>query len=293
MILRSLNIEQPLLADAYNDNRIKGTYYLVGFVARFDKSNTPFWEITLSDASASLTVYCRDQACIFGNLQPQSLVDIEARIDDLGSQPYFRCKFIQLSSIAAGQFRHISQLPIALCPVPHALSAMLELASNIIEPCLADFLSHVLLQSNIGVRFIQCPASLNHHHSYGGGLLEHSVEVAERFANETARDQQDKDLAVVAALLHDVGKTLTLTPDLTRADLGYSVDHDHLTLEICAPALKILSAKHQGFANHLRHVWTCATPGARYGFKAKTAIARELQHYDRQSAARHNVNAMN
>jgi 3'-5' exoribonuclease len=293
MILSSLNIQQPFLVDAFNDNRIKGTYYLVSLVARFDNSNTPFWEVTLSDISGNLMLYCRDQACIFGDLQPQSLVDIEARVDELGSRPYFRCKFIQLSSIAAGRFRHISQLPIALCPVPHALSAMWEIANNISEPCLADFLSHVLLQSNIGIRFIQCPASLNHHHNYAGGLIEHSVEVAEKFANETARTQRDRDLAVVAALLHDIGKTQTLTSDLQRSALGGSVDHDHLTLEICAPALKVLAAKHQGFANHLRHVWTCATPGARYGFKAKTAIARELQKYDSQSAARHTINAMN
>jgi 3'-5' exoribonuclease len=281
--------QQPFLANAFNNDRFKGSYYLVGFIARINKSNTPFWEITLSDATGHLTLYCLDQACIFGDMQPQSLVDIEARVDALGNQPYFRCKFIQSSSIALGQFRHVSQLPAALCPVPHALGAMQELISNISEPYLAEFVTNVLLQANIGIRFIQCPASLNHHHNYAGGLLEHSVEVAANFAREKGRTQQDKDLAVVAALLHDIGKTQTLTPDLTRTAIGNSVGHDDLTLEICAAALKILSAKHQGYADHLRHVWTCATPGARYGFKAKTAIARKLQQYDRQSASGHTL----
>lgn len=56
-------------------------------------------------------------------------------------------------------------------------------------------------------KFIMNPAGMRMHHAYIGGLLQHSVDVAgiaialaEQIGNE------DKDLVVAGALLHDIGK---------------------------------------------------------------------------------------
>lgn len=286
-------INQPLLAHAFNHKRIKGTYFLTGFVAMFNTQGEPFWEITLSDASGELVMYCRDQSCILGDLLPESLVDIEAHIDVLGHVPYFRCKFAQSRAIKSQKFKCLSQLPVARCAKPHSLFALIELVESISTPYLAAFLCNVILQASVGLRFIQCPASLNYHHNYAGGLLEHSVEVAMQFANDNSRSTQERDLAIVAALLHDVGKTQTIDPKFSRTDVGKLVDHDDLTLELCAKALKELSEHHPRFANHLRHAWTCATPGSRYGFQAKTRTAKQLQLFDRASASAPPMHAIN
>ena len=83
---------------------------------------------------------------------------------------------------------------------------------------------------------------------------------------------------MVAALLHDVGKTKTLTPDMTRTAIGRLVDHSQLTLELCAEPLRKLECRAPGIAYHLRHAWTCYSPGARFG--AVDAGRRvDYQHY--------------
>lgn len=275
---------QPLLVDVFNHQRFKGSYYLMGFLAKLDENKQPFWVITLSDATGFLQVYCRDHTCIADNLQPQSLVDVEASVDYRGKEPYFRCKFIQASSVDLSRPKRLSQLPVALCNKPSALIALLEIVDSLTEPLLVEFVMNVLTQPQIGLRYIQCPASANHHHNYSGGLLEHSVEVAMKLKNELDSNSQECDLAVVAALLHDIGKTQTFTPNCKRSAIGYVIDHNDLTLEICAPALRILSTKNAGLANSLRHAWTCASEGSRYGFKAKTPTARLLKRFDRESA---------
>jgi len=279
------NNQQPLLCDVHNHNRFKGTYYLTGFVARIDAKQQPFWIVTLSDASGDLQIYCRDQSCIFGRLLPQSLVNVEAGIENRGKQPYFRCKFIQLSALEIGKPKLLSQLPAALCPKPDALNTLVDLVGSIKEQLLKEFVCNVLLQPNIGLKFIQCPASIKHHHNYGGGLLEHSVEVAQDFAMHAQHHSEQRDLAITTGLLHDIGKTQTYTVDGQRTAIGQIIDHDDLTLEICASPLQILSVSHAGYANQLRHAWTCASEGSRYGFKAKTPTARLLKVYDRNSAS--------
>lgn len=68
-----------------------------------------------------------------------------------------------------------------------------------------------LLESVFDVGFVELysktPASKSHHHSYAGGLLEHSLSMAS-MARAAAKQHGDldKDLLVAGCLLHDIGK---------------------------------------------------------------------------------------
>jgi 3'-5' exoribonuclease len=98
------------------------------------------------------------------------------------------------------------------------------------------------------------------------------------------QDVNSRDLAITAALLHDIGKIKTLSAQMKRTSVGRWVDHDALTLELCSAALLTLEKIDEKSAILLRHVWTCASPGARYGYKSATPIANAVQNADRLSA---------
>ena len=53
--------------------------------------------------------------------------------------------------------------------------------------------------------FLAAPAAAYHHHAYLGGLLQHSVSVADRCLS-LLTPEADADLLVAGALLHDAGK---------------------------------------------------------------------------------------
>jgi 3'-5' exoribonuclease len=79
------------------------------------------------------------------------------------------------------------------------------------------------------------PATFDDHHSYAGGLLEHTVGVAS-LARETAQlhPRLRGDLLLAAALLHDVGRTLELGagPAFTPTAEGRLLGHVHLGLRL-------------------------------------------------------------
>jgi 3'-5' exoribonuclease len=79
------------------------------------------------------------------------------------------------------------------------------------------------------------PATPDGHHSYAGGLLEHTVGVA-TLCRETAQlhPRIRADLLLAAALLHDVGRTLELRPGPTfrPTDEGRLLGHVHLGLRL-------------------------------------------------------------
>jgi 3'-5' exoribonuclease len=79
------------------------------------------------------------------------------------------------------------------------------------------------------------PATLDGHHSYAGGLLEHTVGVA-TLCREIAQLHQRLriDLLLAAALLHDVGRTRELGrgPVFKQTDEGRLLGHVHLGLRL-------------------------------------------------------------
>jgi 3'-5' exoribonuclease len=76
-------------------------------------------------------------------------------------------------------------------------------------------------------RFRTAPAS-EQHHSYAGGLLEHTVAVA-ALCREAGQmhPRLNGDLLLAAALLHDIGRTETFRPGVTIAvsDEGRLIGH--------------------------------------------------------------------
>jgi len=104
--------------------------------------------------------------------------------------------------------------------------------------------------------------------------------VAEIVADLPLKTQVETNLSIVGALLHDIGKIKSLDGRMKRLETGKWVDHSALTLEVCASALATLEKCNSLFANILRHTWTCATPGVRYGYKANSAVAKAVMLAD-------------
>lgn len=288
MKLHHMKNYQPLLCDAYDYKRFAGNYVITKVLAKTDRFNRNYRLITVSDGSADLVVKCTNFELLAVELTTHSLVYIEASVSQRGGEAEFFCKNILpvLDTKLLGP--DLSVLPRSLCPFEEAFDGLLIMADRIKEPLLRQFLRDVLLQPAIGLRYLQCPASLKYHHSYPGGLIRHSVSVAWNVSTMQTFNQLEGDIAIVAGLLHDIGKTKTLTPDMRRTAIGSLVDHAQLTLEICAAPLLELEKRAPGIAYQLKHAWTCYSPGARYGFKAKTDVARLIQRADHISATRQN-----
>ena len=126
--------------------------------------------------------------------------------------------------------------PAALAPAMRRdadeLRGFLEfLSGELSHRGLADTVRRVLADCDLGAY----PATPDGHHSYAGGLLEHTVGVA-TLCRETAQlhPRLRSDLLVAAALLHDVGRTRELRrgPVFAPTDDGRLLGHVHLGLRL-------------------------------------------------------------
>ncbi len=116
------------------------------------------------------------------------------------------------------------------------LDGFLEfLASEISHPGLAGIVGRFLGDSEVRRRLRALPATPDGHHSYAGGLLEHTVGVA-TLCRETASVHRRlrSDLLVSAALLHDLGRIQELDhgPLFLPTQEGNLLGHVHLGLRL-------------------------------------------------------------
>lgn len=75
------------------------------------------------------------------------------------------------------------------------------------EPNLKELFNQLLKNQDLMDNFYKAPAAKLVHHSYLGGLLEHTLEVAEICENlVNLYPELQRDLLITGALLHDIGK---------------------------------------------------------------------------------------
>lgn len=264
---------------------IQGIYRLSGCLLMLDKKQRPYWKLLFSDVNGTVTMYMFEQPNCLNALAHGVFVDVEAQIKQYGPQRYINVtKMIPIALSAINKPFLLNHLPSSSASKPKDLIRLKKVVSKIENSALVNFLADVLVPIDICIPFTQAPASLNHHHNNPGGLLEHSVEVAEIVSDLPLKTQVEKDLAITGAILHDIGKIKSLDARMRRMESGKWVDHGALTLELCGNGLAILDKKNSMFANILRHIWTCKSPGARYGYESKLAVADAVQLADRFSA---------
>jgi 3'-5' exoribonuclease len=107
------------------------------------------------------------------------------------------------------------------------------LAAELAHPGLREVVGRLLGDAEIRRGLRTLPATIDGHHGYAGGLLEHTVGVA-TICRETAQlhPRLRADLLLGAALLHDVGRVAELGPPpmFRPTDEGRLLGHVHLGL---------------------------------------------------------------
>ena len=268
-----------------------GTFRLTGRVASFDDNGIPYLKIRLSSCSSDYVVLAViDSINIPEKLGHMDLVTVRglkhASMDG---------DVILLQAMRRPLQRDVIQLPALQtlprlsCPKPEALDRLVNAVRSLQYPVLQVFIKLVLERRRNLEVFLKAPASKNYHHQKEGGLLEHSLEVAQNVlsmikANEPEMPRTLQEIGFVAGLLHDIGKTYTYDIHGKPTAVAQLCNHSDFTLEACANGLAYLDQVDPEAAMTLRHIWTCASPGARYGATPAMTLARYVRDADGQSA---------
>lgn len=145
----------------------------------------------------------------------------------------------------------IELLPGHVAPNVEDLERLVDLANSLCTPAYREFLENVFRDQSFTELFVTLPASKSCHHTDAGGLLAHSLEVAEALKAATRELPNTPVLfaeaAVAVALLHDAGKVLLRGPDGHRYPCRHH-EHDKLLEFVLSAPLTRLKETHKDAA---------------------------------------------
>jgi 3'-5' exoribonuclease len=148
--------------------------------------------------------------------------------------------------------------PIVLLPECENINTddileLIQIIDTITSPSLKQFLKNVFSDDSLARWFIIGRASTSYHHSYRGGLLQHSLECVRVVSRFLEVSIHEREVGIVGALLHDIVKTNSFY----NGGSNYSppvINHDSRTLEKLAGPLRELEHSWQDGAGLLRMI---------------------------------------
>ncbi len=148
-------------------------------------------------------------------------------------------------------------LPVSMRPVAEMVDQLTSLVASLAEPALRRLMQAFMADHRFMTSYTRAPAAKTMHHVYLGGLLEHSLSVAV-LADDISRRYPDlnRDLLVVGALLHDVGKVAELRyqRSFEYTDAGKLLGHIVIGVEMVEEKLRSMQDFPLELAIHLKHL---------------------------------------
>ncbi len=127
--------------------------------------------------------------------------------------------------------------------------------------------------------FCLSSAAKSVHHSFVGGLIEHSLSVANLCEYYCGKYPiLNRDLLISAALLHDIGKTEELSsfPENDYTDSGQLLGHIVIGLDIISEKIRAIEDFPTNLSQELRHCIVAHHGELEYGSPKKPALIEAL-----------------
>jgi 3'-5' exoribonuclease len=209
------------LREMTDGENVAGPFVVRERELRQKRNGEDFLKLTLADATGSVPAIAWDGVAeCFDAAGPGTIVFVTGRFSvhaQYGNQ-------IKLDSVRPADDGEYD--PDHLTESPPTDMARLEddlraLVATIQNPSLRELLERFFgPDTDSWKRFREAPAAKYYHQAYTGGLLEHTLSVAQAVSAAAAYFPGiDRDVAVTGALLHDIGKTEAYNEDPLAIDL--------------------------------------------------------------------------
>jgi 3'-5' exoribonuclease len=225
------------IAELSEDRVVEGIYAVRMKRKLRTKSGAPYLALELVDPTGRIEARVwNDVELLDGRFDEGDAVRVLARVEKFRERLQLDVRSLEAADVD----------PQTLTP---AIRRDRDELSGFLEFLVAE-LTHPGLRRTAEVVLADCdlaafPATPDDHHSYAGGLLEHTVGVA-TLARETAQlhPRLRADLLLAAALVHDVGRTVELGrgPAFAPTAEGRLLGHVHLGLRLIEERAEGLNA---------------------------------------------------
>lgn len=276
--------------DQHQGREVAGTYRLVECVPDFwNTKHKPRSRLILGDATGTATCVVPVAAEVIERRALSAFVRVSGTVSTKVLS-HATINVTDIAFVAQPNIKSWHLLPREWVAEEglDAFDKLLGLLDRLQHEAMVAFVDQVFSDGAIAKHFLNISASRKHHHPTPGGLLNHSVECAEMVEEMGRRllSPHERDLAVVGALLHDIGKIRTLCPARSGTGAIHGVCQSALNLEVLAPYMPDLQTAWSSGANALRAILAPARYSMQSGGWSPLLLTDVVRYIDRLSAGK-------
>ncbi|MBR0085725.1 MAG: HD domain-containing protein [Lachnospiraceae bacterium] len=249
------------IKDVREGDQVIGIYLCKKKNALKDKNGRTYYALTLQDKTGTVEGKIWDLTNAIGHFEAFDYIDIHANVTSF--QGALQFTVTRARKAQSMEYDPADYLPVSRYSLDRMMQDLESKIGNIEEPFLHELLVNIFINDKeLRESFKNHSAAASVHHAFVGGLLEHSLSVAnlcDFFAKRY--NMLNRDLLVTAALLHDIGKTRELSdfPHNDYTDEGQFLGHIVIGVEMVGryidkipdfPVLLAQELKHIILAHH-------------------------------------------
>lgn len=228
------------------ENSVTLQCQLTGLQHRLSQNDKPYLHLKVLDSYGGSTAVVWSGNQLFNDVKKmdvkqQPLVELMGRVVQLDRHVFLKAQSVVPLSASLTDLTPAITVPLA---AQEAYEWLMSFIDHMPSDTLREFLMGVLLDPQIGSRFIRSRASASNHHNYQGGLLVHCVQLAKIIkvvGKELALSQDDILITQIGALLHDLGKINTVGYSNPRPMPPQLFRHEVQSLCLISPHLNRLA----------------------------------------------------
>jgi 3'-5' exoribonuclease len=220
------------------------------------KAGNPYLSIKLADRTGELEGRIWDNALDFLPLfEKDDFIKVKGEVDEF--QGMLQLRIGRLKKCAEDEIQLEDFLPTTFQDTGKMLAELKDLASRVSQPFLRQLLDSFFHDEGLMKKMKLAPAAKAVHHVFLGGLLEHTLSVAQLVLLVGPRYRGiDLDLLLTGAVLHDLGKISELSYSRTfdYTDSGRLLGHITLTVAMIDEKIKAIPGFPENLAMLLKHL---------------------------------------
>ncbi|MCL2216393.1 MAG: HD domain-containing protein [Defluviitaleaceae bacterium] len=180
--------------------------------SRESRKGTTFLSLKLQDKTGQIDAKIWEVTADIGPFEEGDVVKIDGQVTSYQNELQVNIKKLRRSR--DGEYEAAEYIPVSKRDLREMYAQITELIESVKSPHIKTLLENIMVKNEGRAKAFQTHAAAMHmHHSYMGGLMEHTLSVAEICDTLCVRYKfVNRDILLAGALLHDIGKIYELAP---------------------------------------------------------------------------------
>lgn len=259
--------------------RINEIYLCKSKQTAMTKAGKPYDNLVLQDKTGTLDAKIWEPGSV--GIDDFDGLDYIAVMGDITSfQGNLQMNVKRVRRVEEGEYDPKNYLPVSTRDVEEMYAELTKLICSVKQPYLRRLLESFFVDDkDFAKRFKFHSAAKSVHHGFVGGLLEHTLSVANHCSYfASVYPILNRDLLVTAGICHDIGKLeeLSTFPENDYTDEGQLLGHIMIGTEMVGERIRTIPGFPKGLANELKHCILAHHGELEYGSPKKPALAEAL-----------------